>query len=261
VTVLQAIVPAADVLIAGERFGVIRDAFIARGIPAISCDQVESQAPGPHIVGDWTPVINSKIWRLIIIHPTCTKVTVSGNGTYAAGHPRHAEPLQSAAEIAALWHLVKSQSLRAALENPVGVLPTLTDMGRPRGKNGFTFQPHEHGADASKLTCVWVHGLPALRPTAYIGPRLVCCGKTLPDSVGRHGCPNCGGDNEPRPRWANQTDSGQNKLGPTADPTVRQMARAETYPGVAAAMADQWGPLLADAAQADFHNLLKTGGQ
>jgi hypothetical protein len=77
-------------------------------------------------------------------------------------------------------------------------------------------QPWQFGHDASKKTCLWLVGLPPLRPTRVIEPRLV----------------------NGRQRWGNQTDSGQNRLSPSPD---RWKIRSATFPGIAAAMADQWG--------------------
>ncbi|MFO0201755.1 MAG: hypothetical protein ACK528_01350, partial [Alphaproteobacteria bacterium] len=71
-----------------------------------------------------------------------------------------------------------------------------------------------------------------------IEPRWVCCGKAIPDTLGKYGCPNCCGDKKPKARWANQTDSGQNRLPPSED---RWKIRSLTYPGIAKAMAEQWG--------------------
>jgi hypothetical protein len=98
-------------------------------------------------------------------------------------------------------------------------------------------QPYEFGEDASKATCLWLKGLPLLRPTKFIEPRMVCCGMVLPSEVGKYGCPNCFGDNTAKPRWENQTDSGQNKLTPSEN---RWKERARTYPGIADAIARQW---------------------
>lgn len=103
--------------------------------------------------------------------------------------------------------------VRVCVENPAGAISTAI---RPASQY---VQPWQFGDDASKTTGLWLAGLPLLQPTAYVAPRMV------------HG----------RPRWANQTDSGQNKLGPRPG---RADARAETYPGIAAAMASQWMPLL-----------------
>lgn len=78
-------------------------------------------------------------------------------------------------------------------------------------------QPYQFGDDASKATGLWLSdGVPLLKPTRYAEPRMV----------------------NGRPRWANQTDSGQNRLIPGAD---RWLERSATYPGIAAAMGDQWG--------------------
>jgi hypothetical protein len=74
--------------------------------------------------------------------------------------------------------------------------------------------------------------------TELVDPRWVCCGIELPDGAGKYGCANCNGEKKARPRWGNQTASGQNKLAPSAD---RWKIRSETYQGIADAMAKQWG--------------------
>jgi hypothetical protein len=99
---------------------------------------------------------------------------------------------------------------RTAVENPVGCIST-----RIR-KPDQIIQPWQFGEDASKATCLWLSGLPKLVPTGHVAPRMV----------------------NGKPRWANQTDSGQNKLGPSDD---RWKLRSATYPGIANAMATQWG--------------------
>lgn len=121
---------------------------------------------------------------------------------------------------------------KIALENPVGVIST-----RIRPANQY-IQPFEYGEDASKKTGLWLKNLPPLQPTAFCEPRWVCCGKTLPEGVGKYGCPNCLGDGNPVPRWSNQTDSGQNRLSPGDN---RWIERSRTYQGWADAMATQWG--------------------
>ena len=98
------------------------------------------------------------------------------------------------------------------IENPVSCIST-----RIR-KPDQIIQPHEYGHDASKKTCLWLKGVPLLQPTGpHIAPRIVDGGAK---------------------RWANQTDSGQNNLGPSPQ---RATLRSKTYEGIAAAMADQWG--------------------
>ena len=89
-------------------------------------------------------------------------------------------------------------------------------MGRRYRKSDQIVQPYEYGDDASKQTCLWLNRLPLLQPTRYVAPRWV----------------------DGKPRWSNQTDSGQNKLPPSDD---RAKLRSKTYPGIADAMATQWG--------------------
>lgn len=108
-----------------------------------------------------------------------------------------------------------------------------------------TIQPYNFGNDASKATQLWLRGLPPLKNTEYFPPRLVCkkCGGTsCYDAMFDTGCVQCGAlPTNLLPRWENQTDSGQNKLGPSAD---RSHKRAVTYPGIAKAMAEQWSVYL-----------------
>jgi hypothetical protein len=122
---------------------------------------------------------------------------------------------------------------RKAMENPIGCLST-----RYRRPDQI-IQPWQFGDDASKATCLWLENLPKLVATNPVLPRLVCCGLVVPNTD-KYGCPNCNGENKPKPRWGNQTNSGQNKLGPSP---LRQELRSNTYPGVAQAMAEQWGSL------------------
>ena len=103
-------------------------------------------------------------------------------------------------------------------------------------------QPFEFGHDASKKTCLWLKGLPTLEPTKYIEPRMICADckgvSTYAAAFGK-GCVHCGAEaGRLRPRWANQTDSGQNKIGPSDD---RDKIRSETFQGIADAMALRWG--------------------
>jgi hypothetical protein len=107
---------------------------------------------------------------------------------------------------------------RIALENPVGCLSTRSRLGRSYQK----IQPYEFGDDASKGTCLWLKGLPPLVGTRRVLGRIV----EYPPESGKF-----------VERWANQTDSGQNRLGPSEK---RAQMRSETYAGIASAMADQW---------------------
>lgn len=102
-------------------------------------------------------------------------------------------------------------------------------------------QPYQFGDDASKATGFWLSdGVPLLAATKFVEPRMVCgCGYVTDYPADKYGCPNClAEEGLLRPRWANQTDSGQNKLSPGEN---RWLERSHTYPGIAAAMGDQWG--------------------
>lgn len=194
------------VLVACEFSGTVRDAFIAAGHDAMSCDLLPTEVPGPHYEGDVRNVMYAG-WDLMIAHPPCTYLCSSGLH-WNKRRPERAAQTEAALEFVRL--LLDASIPRIALENPVGCIST-----RIR-KPEQTIQPHQFGHDASKATCLWLKNLPPLRPTKIVEPRIV----------------------NGRPRWGNQTDSGQNKLGPSAD---RWAIRSATYPGIAAAMVEQWG--------------------
>jgi hypothetical protein len=191
------------ILVGCERSGIVRDAFIARGHDAYSCDLVPSERSGPHIVEDVRDVLGFG-WDMAIFFPDCTYLAVSGL------HWNHRIPgrsIETERALSFVEKLLYSPIERIALENPIGCIST-----RIR-KPDQIIQPWQFGHDASKATCLWLKNLPPLWPT-----------KELP-----------GG------KWArrsNQTPSGQNKLGPSP---ARAMERARTYPGIAQAMAEQWG--------------------
>jgi hypothetical protein len=193
------------VLIACEFSGTVRDAFIALGHDAVSCDLLPTEKPGPHIQGDVLAVLEDG-WDLMIAHPPCTHLSVSGARWFKDKQPEQAAALDF------VRYLMACDIPRIAIENPVSIISS-----RIR-KPDQIIQPWQFGHDASKKTCLWLKGLPILRPTKFISPRLV----------------------DGKNRWANQTDSGQNKLGPSAN---RWALRSMTYPGIADAMAAQWGAI------------------
>ncbi len=211
------------VLVACEYSGRVRDAFIAKGHDAISCDLLATEYPGPHYQGDVIEFLNNipdGYFDLIIAHPECTKLCVSGNHVYAKGKPKHDERIDSAIWTYDFWELAKRKAGKVCFENPVGCLATLTDI--PKAK---FVQPYEFGDDASKKTGLHLHGLKPLQcdpKSRFEGRYVEWQGKIVE-------------------RWSNQTDSGQNVLGPSDD---RWKLRSTTYQGVADAMADQWDELL-----------------
>jgi hypothetical protein len=196
------------VLVACEFSGIVRDAFIARGHEAVSCDLVPSERPGPHIVGDVCEILEDG-WDMMIAHPPCTYLASSGLHWNTRIPGREERTHESMLFIFNLMGVgsIAHRIPKIALENPIGRISTA--YRRP----DQIIHPWQFGEDASKATCLWLKGLPLLEPT-----------NELPG--GR------------KARRANQTPSGQNKLGPS--PT-RAADRARTYPGIANAMADQWG--------------------
>ena len=194
------------VLIACEYSGAVRDAFRARGHDAMSCDLLPTDVDGPHYQGDVFDVIGDG-WDLMVAHPPCTYLSSSGLHWNGRVEGRAAKTEDA---LAFVRTLLDAPIPRIAIENPVGCIGT-----RIR-KADQTIQPHQFGDDASKATCLWLKDLPLLTPTASVPGRIV----------------------NGRPRWANQTDGGQNRLAPSAD---RWKLRSATFPGIAAAMADQWG--------------------
>lgn len=140
------------ILISCEYSGVVRDAFIKAGHEAISCDLLPTDNPGPHIQGDCIPVIKQG-WDMIIMHPPCTALAVSGNRWYGKGMPRNAERLSSIQWTVALWELAKKHSHHVCMENPVGVLPI---------KPTQYVQPWQFGHMETKKTGLWLHNLPRL---------------------------------------------------------------------------------------------------
>jgi hypothetical protein len=248
------------VLVACEHTGVVRDAFARRGHEAWSCDLLPSTTPGLHYQGDvrdvldgfvpvqytadcdpegddWCSVVDAcpsecpcigpsrddveyveragqlfgrplaaPSWDLLIAHPPCTYLSASGMHWTTRGL-RDPQLTEDALNLVRL--LLEAPIARVAIENPISVISS-----RIR-KPDQIIHPHQFGHDASKATCLWLRGLPKLTPTEHVAPRMV----------------------NGRPRWANQTDSGQNRLGPSPD---RWAKRSATYEGIADAMAEQW---------------------
>lgn len=192
------------VLIACEYSGVVRRAFAAKGHEVWSCDILPAEdGSNFHYLHDVSDILYwTQGWDLIIAHPPCTYLTVAGNRYYAS-RPDLYIP---AAEFATMFF---DYAPRVCVENPIGRLSTLFR------KPDQIIQPYEFGEDASKATCLWLKGLNPLVPTTRVAGRMV----------------------NGKERWSNQTDSGQNRLGPSA---TRSLDRARTYEGVAQAMADQW---------------------
>jgi len=193
------------VLVACECSGVAREAFRLRGHDAWSCDLKPCSDGSPfHLQGDVLPFL-CDAWDLVIAHPPCTYLSVSGlhwNG-------RRPERAKLTEEAARFFMIFAHLCCKWAIENPIGT------MSRRYREPDQIIQPYNFGDDASKATCLWLNGLPQLLPTYRVAGRIV----------------------NGKERWANQTDSGQNKLPPSPE---RAALRAVTYQGIANAMAQQW---------------------
>jgi hypothetical protein len=182
-----------NVLVACEFSGVVRDAFTARGHVAMSCDLLPSETEGWHYQGDVRDVLGYP-WDLMIAHPPCTDLAVSGARWFAEKQAdgRQWEALQFVRE------LLDAPIPMIALENPVSIISS-----RIR-KPTQTIQPWQFGHGEVKATCLWLKGLPALTPTNVVDGRVARVHRQAP-----------GPD-----RWKE---------------------RSRTLPGIAAAMAEQWG--------------------
>jgi hypothetical protein len=215
------------VLVACESSGTVREAFRARGFDAWSCDLLPADdGSHHHIQGDALQAIRGGLWDLVIGHPPCTYLSVSGLHWNKRRLGRAEKTEAGLQFVRDMIDAARSQGAALAIENPVSCISS-----RIR-KPDQIVQPYQFGNDASKATCLWLWDLPKLqaRPEQRVGGRLV----TLPSG-------------KVVERWANQTDSGQNRLPPSAD---RWKERSKTYPGIADAMAEQWGGWLSRRAAA-----------
>lgn len=239
------------VIVGFETSGMIRNALRAVGVDAVWVDVLPSEDGSPfHIIGDAYEVAESEWFAFGVFHPPCTYLTGSAAWAFTDG-PYHQRvktgtvvgQARRDARDAALADVRRLMALPypKAIENPVGAIGTY--IRRP----DQIIQPYEFGDDASKKTCLWLDRLPRLTRTGWVEPRMVCgCGFSFREDLGLFGCANCLGERGPaKPRWGNQTDSGQNRLSPGAD---RWKERSRTYPGIAQAAATQWGTYAMESA-------------
>ena len=148
------------ILIACEFSGRVRDAFIAKGHDAMSCDLLPTEQPGPHYQGDVFDVIDAG-WDLMIAHPPCTNLAVSGARHFAV---KKMDGRQQAA-ISFFMRLAKADVPRIAIENPVSIMSTFYR------KPDQIIQPWQFGHGETKATCLWLKDLPPLVPTEIVGGR------------------------------------------------------------------------------------------
>jgi hypothetical protein len=146
------------VLIACEYSGAVRDAFLARGHDALFCDLLPSEAPGPHYQGPVQDLLGDG-WDLMVAHPPCTHLAVSGARWFKNKQAEQAEAL-------AFVHLLLAAPIPCiAQENPVSIISS-----RIR-KPDQIIQPWQFGHGETKATCLWLKGLPKLVPTDIVDGR------------------------------------------------------------------------------------------
>ena len=194
------------VLVGCEESQEVCKAFRAKGHEAYSCDLQDCLGGHPewHIKGDVLDVIGDG-WDLIILHPPCTALAVSGNAWYGEGMAKNNERKSAIKWTCQLWDLAKKAKIGAVMENPVGVLTQI--LGKPQYVQPWMFNHPE-----SKKTGLWIDRLPDLKPTDNVYKEF----KALPKNQQQR----------------------LHYLPPSKD---RAKLRSKTFPGIAKAMAEQWG--------------------
>jgi site-specific DNA-cytosine methylase len=191
------------VLIACEFSGTVRDAFIAKGCDAMSCDLLPTERDGPHYQGDVRDILGDG-WDLMVAHPPCTHLAVSGAKWFLKKQRQQAEALDF------VRLLMDCQVPRWCIENPVSVISTKIR------KPDQIIQPWQFGHEATKTTCLWLNGLPKLTPTKIVGK-----GEFVTFASGNR-----------MAKW--YADAAR------LSPLQRAKVRSQTFDGIANAMADQW---------------------
>ena len=215
------------VLIACEESQRVCIAFRERGHEAYSCDILECSGGHPdwHIQGDVLPIINGNCefetadgqkhridgkWDLLIAHPPCTDLAVSG----ARWFPEKQKDFRQQKACVFFMQMALADCDRIAVENPIGIMSSVYR------KPDQIIQPYQFGHHARKATCLWLKGLPKLVPTEIVGPGEIRDGGF---SIGAHT------DGTNNGKWLRFNDPELAKL------------RSKTFPGIAKAMAEQWG--------------------
>ena len=211
------------VLVACEYSGIVRDAFIKKGHESVSCDLLPSESDlGEHYQGDVTDILYDG-WDLMIAHPPCTYLSVSGARWYyhpedkhlpydeRRPHPMHPNRRQYQQEALDFVKLLLNAPIdKIAVENPVSVISTRIK------KPTQIIQPYEYGHPTSKSTCLWLKNLESLQPTDIVEPIWISLS-----------------DGKRMSKFHYDTY--------TLPKEERGKIRSATFPGIAQAMADQWG--------------------
>ncbi len=146
------------VLIACEFSGIVREAFKAKGHDAWSCDLLPTEIDGQHIQGDVLGILNDE-WSMIIVHPPCTYLCISGARWFKYKQEEQARAVQF------FRCVTKLDCRRIVIENPIGIMSTIYR------KPDQIIQPWQFGHGETKATCLWLQGLPKLQPTNIVEGR------------------------------------------------------------------------------------------
>ena len=191
------------ILVACEFSGRVRDAFIARGHDAVSCDLLPTESPGPHIQGDVLAVLGDG-WDMMIAHPPCTHLAVSGAQWFA--EKRKDGRQQQGIDF--FMAFAQTGIARVCIETPIGIMSTVWR------KPDQIIQPYHFGHTAAKATCLWLANLPLLVPTDVVEPQW-----HISKTGKRHS------------QWDYDI---------SRDKKNRAHLRSVTFQGIASAMAEQW---------------------
>ena len=219
------------ILIGCEESQAVTKEFRKLGFDAFSCDLKPCSGGHPeyHIQGDVIEAINSNDWDFIGLHPVCTKMTLSGNRHYAKGKPKNNERIESVEWTIALWNIACKKAKYVYMENPLGAMNGDNRLPKPQ-----VIQPYYFGDSAKKTTCLWLSGLPFLyhnkienlfnQKTTHVDKgkmiRLTYSdGRVKNTSEWEYECAKMPVD-------------------------IRAEMRSKTFPGIAKAMAEQWGDFL-----------------
>lgn len=217
------------ILVACEESQEVCKAFRAKGHEAYSCDIIDPSGGHPewHIKGDVLPLLNGNCtfqtldththtiagqWDMIIAFPPCTDLAVSG----ARWFPEKQKDFRQQKSVAFFMHFVLAHCDKIAVENPIGIMSSIYK------KPTQIIQPYEFGNPVRKSTCLWLKGLRPLLATEIVEPNIINDGKSTYSG----------------PTYYVKDENG--KILGWNDPRTAK-ARSKTYPGIAKAMADQWG--------------------
>jgi hypothetical protein len=198
------------ILVACEFSGVVREEFKKLGHEAWSCDLEPTEIEGNHYQGNVFDILNNG-WDMMIAHPPCTYLTVSGNKWFKEEY-KNRFPTREQDRLKAIdffMKLINAPIPKIAIENPIGIMSTIYK------KPTQIIQPYQFGHSATKATCLWLKNLPKLQPT-----NIVDKGDFVVFKSGKR-----------MSKW--YAEAAKNK-------TTRAKIRNKTFQGVAKAMAEQW---------------------